>query len=345
MHECLLCERDMKRSKKLFGNGCIKNLYQFLNVQRPEKLKNQENILIKELMDRENIVKLNSKQKEWFTDRYLTREYLEKLHYADFQKLKENINTEIKNMSNTKGIKNIKILKEIKLKDVYSLYKKKKKFDKYIEKIKENDSKDIDELKLLLASCSFIFNLSRYKNQYEKDMFKQMQFMFWQTVIEVGGKYANFKNAAFFLQHSLEESPSNLEIREGQIIEDIKEDKFFKNKINSILERYNDEKYIDIPLGEESLVFESNDLYYGINKAELVINGVKDNNKWKLNVRLNDTYDYTQFKGVKEYFKDTESIKKSLFSSTLYNLAHMSVKFGVMKIYEVDIYFDYEVNI
>jgi len=155
----------------------------------------------------------------------------------------------------------------------------------------------------------------------------------------------DFKNAAFFLQHSLGENPSNLEIREGQIIEVIKKDDFFENKIHTILEKYNNETHIDIPLEKESLVFESNDLYFGINKAKISINGTKNNNKWNLKIHFNDTYDYTQFKDIEEYIKDTESIKKSLFSSTLYNLAHMSVKYGVMKVYEVDIYFDYEVNI
>ena len=41
------------------------------------------------------------------------------------------------------------------------------------------------------------------------------------------------------------------------------------------------------------------------------------------------------------------SIPKSIFSSTLYNLAHYSIKFGVMKEYNIDINFrinsDFEV--
>lgn len=172
-------KRDMKSSKKLFGNACIRNLYEFLTIERPKKTRNQESIFIKNLMEKEGIIKLNTNKKEWFVDRYLTREYLEKLHYEDFTKLKEKVNNDIKNIEKVNSIKNIKSLKEIKLKDVYSLYKKQEKFDKYIEKIKKNNFKDIDELKLFFASCSFIFNLSRYKNQYEKNMFKKMQYVFW----------------------------------------------------------------------------------------------------------------------------------------------------------------------
>lgn len=30
MHECMLCERDMKKCKNRFGSGCINNIYNFL---------------------------------------------------------------------------------------------------------------------------------------------------------------------------------------------------------------------------------------------------------------------------------------------------------------------------
>ena len=50
---------------------------------------------------------------------------------------------------------------------------------------------------------NFIFNTSKNKSQYEKNTFKGMQFAFWQTVIEVGGRYAEFPISSEFLQHSL----------------------------------------------------------------------------------------------------------------------------------------------
>lgn len=39
MRECLLCKKDMKTAKTLFGNGCIKKIYQLLNLELPKKLK------------------------------------------------------------------------------------------------------------------------------------------------------------------------------------------------------------------------------------------------------------------------------------------------------------------
>lgn len=35
MHECLLCERDMKKSKDIFGSGCTNNIFKFLNIEKP----------------------------------------------------------------------------------------------------------------------------------------------------------------------------------------------------------------------------------------------------------------------------------------------------------------------
>lgn len=29
MHECLLCERDMKKSKATFGSECTNNIFEF----------------------------------------------------------------------------------------------------------------------------------------------------------------------------------------------------------------------------------------------------------------------------------------------------------------------------
>ena len=38
MHECLLCKRDMKVSNDVFGNGCVRNIYSFLDLKMPRKV-------------------------------------------------------------------------------------------------------------------------------------------------------------------------------------------------------------------------------------------------------------------------------------------------------------------
>ena len=262
MHECLLCERDMKRSKTIFGNGCIKNIYSLLELSSPKRIKNREDYLYKTIRRKAKVSSLNKEQNK----------------------------------------------------------------------------------KLLISNISFIFNMGRNKSQYEKDSFKAMQYAFWQTVIEVGGKYFDFDISANLLQHSLEEKPEDLVITEGKIIYTIKKDNQFQENINNIVKKYgnNKEEFIfdskdnkDFPMN-----FNNSDLYFAIHSAELKVTGKKQNEKWNLNIRLDDRYDYSKFKNWQDYYFDTNSIPKSIFSSTLYNLAYYSMKLKVMKEYDIDIQFE-----
>lgn len=83
--------------------------------------------------------------------------------------------------------------------------------------------------------------------------------------------------------------------------------------------------------------FNDKDLYFSIHSAELYIKGKKVNDKWNLEIKLHDRYDYSKPKMPNQYYNDTSTIAKSLFSSTLYNLASFSVYCGVMKEYDIDI--------
>lgn len=128
-------------------------------------------------------------------------------------------------MQNIKQIKKDeepKSAKSMSLKQAYDLYKKVMKFQDGINKISKGNFTDEDSIKTIITSISFIFNMSKNKKQYEKNAFKGMQFAFWQTVIEVGGKYAEFPISAEFLQHSLDENPEDLYITDGNIVETIK---------------------------------------------------------------------------------------------------------------------------
>ena len=55
MHECLLCERDMKKSKDIFGSGCTNNIFKFLNIEKPTRCKNKEQLLYKNIMKITNV--------------------------------------------------------------------------------------------------------------------------------------------------------------------------------------------------------------------------------------------------------------------------------------------------
>lgn len=129
------------------------------------------------------------------------------MRYGNFEKLKEQINTDIENVN------------------------KVEKFEDNLNKLENNNYGEEDEnFKLLITSFSFIFNMYGNKNQYEKSHFKAMQYAFWQTIIEVGRRYAKFTISADFLQYSLEEKPEDLHIIDGIIADEIKGKKQFVAK-------------------------------------------------------------------------------------------------------------------
>lgn len=58
----------MKKSKNEFGNGCINNIYKFLDIEKPTRGKNKELFLYKNIMQRTNISKINKEQQIWLAD-------------------------------------------------------------------------------------------------------------------------------------------------------------------------------------------------------------------------------------------------------------------------------------
>lgn len=341
MNECLLCKKDMKVSNNVFGNGCVRNIYSFLDLKMPRKVKLREETLYKNIMRLTNTKTINRSQKIWLTDRYLTYQYLNRIPYGNCNTIKKQINNDIQNIKQIKKDEKPKSAKSMSLKQAYDLYKKVIKFQEGIDKIGKGNFTDEDSIKTLRTSFSFIFNMSKNKSQYEKNSFKAMQYVFWQTVIETGGKYVDFPISADFLQHSLEKEPEDIVITEGKIIKEIVDNESFKANIRNIVKKYgNDcEEFIFDSLKDDSfpMNFNDKDLYFAIHSADLYIRGRKENNKWNLEIKLHDRYDYSKPKTPSEYYNDTSSIAKSLLSSTLYNFASFSVKCGVLKEYNIDI--------
>ncbi len=345
MHECLLCERNMKVSNNIFGNGCIKNIYSFLNLKMPKKIKIRENTLYKNVMRINNIQSINKYQQIWLTDRYLTYQYLDNIPYGNNNRIKKQITYDIKNIKQLKKDEKPKSAKNISLKQAYDLYKKVIKFQNGIDKISKGNFTDEDSIKAIITSISFIFNMSKNKKQYEKNTFKFMQFAFWQTIIEIGGKYAEFPISAEFLQHSLTDKPEDLFITDGNIVQTIEKDINFQEIIKKIVKEqgkdknsfeFNSKDYIN---GEYNWAFNTRDLYFALHLVDLKISALKNNNKWKLDIKIHDTYDYSKAKNLIQYYNDTNNIPKSILSSSLYNLAAFSSLCNVVKKYDININF------
>lgn len=122
--------------------------------------------------------------------------------------------------------------------------------------------------------------MKKNSSQYEKNAFKGMQYAFWQSVIEIGGKYAEFDISADFLQHSLEKEPEDLLIKEGKVIKKIISDNNFKENINNIIKEYgksSEEFIFDIPNNKEfPMIFSESDLYFSLNNVSLYIKAKKE---------------------------------------------------------------------
>ncbi len=65
-----------------------------------------------------------------------------------------------------------------------------------------------------------------------------------------------------------------------------------------------------------------------------------ENNTWNIEIEINDTYDFTDFKGLKEYADKKESVLTDIFSTLLNNFGVVSSEYGVIKTYNVKIKFN-----
>ena len=106
--------------------------------------------------------------------------------------------------------------------------------------------------------------------------------------------------------------------------------------MKEIINKYNKQRSFYIPQGKESMAFKNSDLYFAIHKANIEMKAEKnEDSSWKADIALSDTFDFTKFKTPFDYYFDANNIPKSILSSTLYNLAFISQKLGVIKEYDV----------
>ena len=348
MHECLLCERDMKKAKTIFGTGCLKSIYKLLDLEIPKNIKNKESYLIKKIMKELNVKNLNEQQKVWLADRYLTHKIISGLKFGNYEDLKQDLESDIANIEQARNFSELKTADKLKLKNAYNMRKRENKLDDVIKDIQEvhKKSKNIN-IQILLGIVPSSFSVKKNTNQIEANGIVAIQRILWKVVV-TGGRIVGFDNSADFLEHSLNDEAEDLIITEGAVVDEIKNDAQFQEKIKEVVKKYGKDSDEFIASGEDANIhFNNSDLYFAIHSASTTIKGKKSNGKWNLEIEMEDTYDYTDFKEITDYFYDTNSISKSMFSSILYNLAYFSVKFKGIDVYKINIKFninDYEVE-
>lgn len=241
-------------------------------------------------------------------------------------------------------------LMNFSLNDIYKLFNYYQKFEKIIKDFQNINWNDIDAKVAngYIKSLSFIFDITKKNNPISYAVFYSMQYMFWQIVV-IGGLFTNKPLSAKLLTNSLSmfgKDPNDLVIEDENIKKTLLESQIFKKKLKQLIEKYGERKNEFIvdeksPREDTLIRFDDADLLYALHDATLLVKGTRDkNNKWNLEIEIKDTYDFTDFKELREYTDEKNSKVKDMLSTTLNNLGVASSKYGVIKVYDIKIKFE-----
>ncbi len=330
MKKCSLCGRKISQVNYNFGLGCLKKSCKLIDINAVKNIKG-ENTLNNSICKLCNKQDLNKKQKELLTNRYLTYNILNKVELDYYTSMKDKVNQDIKIINKNTNKKDLKSFDVITLKQAFEIYRLYNKYKKIRDKREEVDFDFIQNTSFdtLRFAFSTYYNRKTYLNGVTADG----QYIVWELGI-IYLKSTSKKCSATLLKHSLQESPDDLLIESGEFITKIKKDIYFKKKINEIIEKNKEQDY----LNETGYIdFNIGDLFFALHSAKINIKGNKVNNIWKLNIIITDRYDFTDFKKLSEYMDS--NIFKSIFTSTINNMAMISTSSNVINEYNVTIKF------
>lgn len=187
------------------------------------------------------------------------------------------------------------------------------------------------------------FAFSRYYNNkpYLSDMTQKLQHYILKCGV-LGLKVKKYDISSELLDHSLQEKPNDLTITEGKIIDTIKNDNYFKDKLNEIIKKYGNNDNFNTGENNESLAFQKGDLFLALHNSYINVLGNKDNNNnWNLEITLFDVYDFTELQEIEKYIDDNDLII-DILASTDNNLAMLGTSCNVVNEYKITIKFKIE---
>ena len=352
---CIVCNKPFEDKNNLFGSECLKNMYDLLGVSIPSGFfRNREKYLCTKVAHINNKFFLGKKNKYIVTEKYIELKYLDKIGYSSFDDIKNKI---VKDISMINLFSNhVYGLGSYDLHDVYLAYNMWNKFNKLIdETLKEievinnkenNNEKEVNKaMESLLNKFKFIFDTAKISNPIFYSLLYEMQYIFWKVVI-VGGVLFAKEISAKLLLHSLVpygKTIGDYIINDSDIIDKIVKEDVFINKINDAISKNGNKEVLDsekIKGFNKSMSFDNNDLLYSLHNASIYTKGEKTiGNSWNLEIKIIDTYDFTDIKNIKEYTNSNNSKVTSVLSSTLNNFGIISQQYGVLKKFDVIIKF------
>ena len=246
------------------------------------------------------------------------------MNYEFLDDIKEKILKDINSISAFS--KNIVESISFTLNDIYKLFNYSQRFDELINEFQNINWEEVDEkiAENFIKSMSFIFDVTKKSDPISYTVFYSMQYTFWQVVV-IGGMIKDKKLSARLLSNSLSlfgKEPKDLTIQDSVTDELLIESSVFNNKIKELTEKYGKETGM-FDLGDYEkdgvlLKFEGGDLLYSLHKATMFVKAIKnEDNTWNLEGEINDTYDFTEFKDLKEYVDNKEEIFTDIFSTFL----------------------------
>ena len=343
---CIICNKPYNYHYRMFGRGCLDNLYELLGFSKPFKILNKEKYLCTRIAWRNHKFFLNKSKKHELAKKYIALSYLNKMNYNLLDDIKEKIRNDINGISIFSKEITSTIL--FTLNDIYKLYNYSQKFDEIIKEFENLNWEEVDKkvAENFIKRMSFIFDVTKKTNPIFYAVFYSMQYTFWQVVV-AGGILTNKKFSAKLLLNSLAsfgKEPNDLIIEDNETTNLILESKSFKNRINQLIQKYGEgkEEFIvddSAPTEDTLIIFEKSDLLYALHNATMFVKANKNKeNKWNFEIEIIDTYDFTDFKALKEYADGKDAIT-DIFSTLLNNFGVVSSEYGVIKIFDVKIKF------
>lgn len=329
--KCKLCNKSFSGNNKVYGSSCLKNLYNKSDIYYFKEIEDKELFLYTAIVLKSNKEFINKEQAYYFCESYLSKLYIEKID--NISKLRNELDKCIQ--KNKKPI--------MKLNTAYRVSNIMKRNKKIIDK--NQIDKILDEN--LLKFFKTYFSVNKITNPEYYEVYYYMQYILWELVV-IGGEIKNLKLSSKCLSHSLSvlnSKPKDFKLtdKDKYVIELIKKEKDFQKNLKELVKKYQKNNEIvfndSTPKNKKELYysFKQDDLFYSLHSVKINFKGIRKDGKWKLDIELTDTYDFTEILSNDKY-KNKE--KKYLTKGNLLNdFATISSQYGVIKPYKITIIF------
>ena len=338
--KCKLCNKKYNANNRMYGNGCLNNLYRLTGIEKFKGIDDDELYLYNAVLIK--LGKTNCGEKVgYFCESYFSMKLFDNLKFIKSDIINNEIKWCIEN--NRKPI--------MKLNTAYRVTNILKRNKKKLT-IFSDDAKDKLIDKATLKFFNYYFKKLKSVDKDDYEVYYYIQFLFWKLVV-IGGLLVQFKLSSKLLSHSvtvIDDEASTLLINDytndDDIIKTLKNDTGLKEKIKIILNKYGKDNIIDINSktvnnsSDCNYTFTGGDLSFSLHTVFIAIIGEKYNNLWNLNITITDRYDFTEILSDDVITKNNKKILN--IAATLNDLAAISSEYGVIKPYDVIINFKWD---